>query len=233
VQASRDVGNRKPFLYMAGAALFASLIGVWFYNSSAASGYESHTRDVQKKIDQLAAADRSIQADEGREREARDRANILENAITEQKYWVSLLNELNNLMKDDQIWIVEISPYSNGIPLSKPLWGNSPDYPFGDGRSRTPTGPNAAAKLPVTDLYVVAINRNTSGDSSGANALEFFRSIVKNPKISHYFEFKSTNEDQLLRDYLQHSVGDLANRDGYAFKMRLPIKRVIFAPPVK
>jgi type IV pilus assembly protein PilM len=229
VQASRDVGNRKPFLYMAGAALFAALAGIWLYNSSAASGYESRAQVVQNKISLLESADTDIKNSERRETELQDRAAALETAVTDQKYWVGMLNELNNLMKDDQIWIVEVSPFADGTPVSKPLWGNSTDWPFDLDRKTPPSTPGA--KVPVTDLMVVAVNRK--GEDAGANAVEFFKSIASNPKLKDYFDFQSKNADDLIRKYLVHQVGDLQTRDGYAFKMRLPLKRKVMATPTK
>lgn len=232
VQASRDVGNRKPFLFMAAAALFATLIGVWLYNSSAASGYDSKRQFVQGKINQLSAADQEIRKAEDREKQFQARAGHLEAAISDQKYWVSLFNELNNLMKDDQIWVVEVIPFGDGNrPVTLPLWGNETDWAF-DPDKRAAPGGGPKTKISVTDLQVTAINRG-GGETSGANAVEFFKSIVNNPKIKDYFEFQSKDTDDLMRKYLQNQVGDLESKDGYAFKMRLPLKRKIEAMPVK
>jgi hypothetical protein len=216
---------------MAGAALFATLIGVWIYNSSAASGYNSKRQGIQNNIDLLAAADKNIKDAEAREAEFQARAGHLETAITDQKYWVSMLNELNGLMKDDQIWIVQISPMGEGgTEVTKALWGNSPDWQFEQGKRGGPAA-TSRTKIPVTDLFVVAINRN--GENSGDNAVQFFKSIVNSPKTKDLFEFQFKNDDDLIQKYLVHQVGDLATKDGYAFMMRLPLKRKVEAYPAK
>ncbi len=226
VQSSRDVGNRKPFLYTAAAALFATLLGVWVYNSSAASGFEKNQRTVDAKIATLAGFDATIKKAEASEGEFQARASHLAAAVADRKDWVGMFDTLNNLLKDDQIWIVQISPIgSDGKDVTGQLFDNAESYTFDVDKPAAGAAPMPKGKALVTDLHVVAINR--SGDNAGANAVEFFKSIAKNEKMKQYFEFSAKNDDDLLKKYLRNEVGDLALKDGYAFKMRLPLKRKV------
>ena len=223
VQASRDVGNRKPFLLTAAAALFAALLGVWVYNSSAATGYDNQRRGIEAKINRLAGFDKMIKEAENREVEYRGRADHLAAAVTDQKYWVGMFDTLNNLLKDDQIWIVQVTPVgADGKELPGKLFENPVPWPF-DLKPLAPGAPKD--RTTVTDLFVVAINRN--GENAGANAVEFFKSIAKDARAKDYFEFQGKNDDELVQKYLVHQVGDTQTQDGYAFKMRLPLKRQV------
>jgi hypothetical protein len=226
VQASRDVGSRKPFLYTAAAALAAALGGLWIYNNAAASSFEKQRGSIEAKIGRLAGPDSIIKAAEKREAEYIARADVLATAVTDQKYWVGMMDTLNNLLKDDQIWIVQITPMgADNKELLGKLYENSVDWPF-DVKPLAQGAPKD--KITVTDLFVVAINRN--GENAGANAVEFFKSIAKDPRAKDYFEFQFKNDDELVQKYLVHQVGDTVTQDGYAFKMRLPLKRQVEIP---
>ena len=133
-----------------------------------------------------------------------------------------MFDALNNLLKDDQIWIVQVSPVGpDGKDMSGELFDNAEPFTFDTSGGASPSKDKAL----VTDLHVVAINRN--GENAGANAVEFFKSIVSSPKANQYFEFQGKNDDERLKKYLRNEVGDLALKDGYAFKMRLPLKRKV------
>ncbi len=229
VQSARDVGNRKPFLYAAAAALIASLFAVWAYNSRAAAGYEKESAKLDQKLAAPLSADAAIRKEENREKEFADRAQILSNAIGDQKYWVNMFDTLNNLLTDNQIWIVQITPHTaEGRPVGTgKLFDNDVSWPF-----EQKSGNNPAAskdKAIVTDLLVVAINRNPDGN----HAIDFFKSITKDSNALKFFDFGKGSEDELLRNHLKNDVGDLQVYDGYAFTMRLPLKRQVEVPVIK
>jgi hypothetical protein len=230
VQARRDVGSRKPFLYAAAAAWVAMLLGVWVYNSRAASGYGKEIDKLETRMAPLTSADEIIKGAEKTEKKFADRAEVLSTAVSDQKYWVSMFDTLNNLLVDDQIWIVQITPYSaEAKSLPGKLYEEVP-WPFdipGSSGSNLPRD-----KMTITDLLVVGINRNPEG----ANAFQLFEKIVKD---TQYFDFparpKDTSESKwrevLLSKFLRNDVGDLSTRDGYAFTMRLPLKRKVDVTP--
>jgi hypothetical protein len=200
------------------------LLAVWVYNSRVASGYEKEARKVQDRIDPLSSADSAIKKAEATEKEYASRAEVLANAIADQKYWVGMFSTLNNLLKDDQIWIVQITPYgADNKPLPGKLFDNEVDWPFD---LKAPAGSSAPKdKMLITDLLVVAINR--SDENSGANAIEFFKSLATNPDAQKYFDLSAKNDEERIQKYLKHEVGDLQSRYGYPFTMRLPLKRQV------
>jgi hypothetical protein len=145
-------------------------------------------------------------------------------AIGARTYWVGMFDALNGLMKDDNIWIVQVAPIAaDGREVTPKLFENAEEWTFDS--DKPAGGTTAKDKAVVTDLHVVAINRN--GENAGANAVEYFKSIANSPATKEYFEFQSKNEDELVRKYLIHQVGDTALKYGYAFKMRLPLKRKV------
>ena len=242
VRASKDVGNRKPYLMGAAAALFSTLIGTWAYNSSAGSGYARKEAEVQAKISDLERFSKGITAATERENLEKARAGYLADAVRDQKYWVGMLNAINALIPDDQIWIVQLSPLDaegNEMMPTLVTEGSDPGNPFESGRSSSSSGaPNAKAeKKEVDALHLIGISR--SGDNGGELALNFIKSILKpaadekGAAIANYFEFQAKNDDELLQKYVKHEVGALDVKDGYAFHMKLPLKRKVEIVPAK
>jgi type IV pilus assembly protein PilM len=231
VQARKDVGNRKPFLIMAAAALFAGLGAWWLHNKSATSAFKRETAKFEQEISKLDSADTKIKKEEAREKVEQARAEHLAKAIGDQKYWVNLLNRLNNLLTDDQIWLVQITPVDDsgkGVAESAKLYDNgyAADNLFSSFPGVAPALAADKTKAVATELFVVGINRN-SGDG-GANAIAFFKKIVKDPELAAYFNFNSKlSDDELQKNHLVNSVDGAESVDGYPFYMRLPLKRTV------
>jgi hypothetical protein len=49
--------------------------------------------------------------------------------------------------------------------------------------------------------------------------------------MAKYFEFNAKDETSFLQDYVKHEVGALDAKDGYAFHMKLPLKRKVQIVP--
>lgn len=229
VQTSKDVGNRKPFLFMGAAALLACLAGVWLYNSGAASAFKREKQRLQNLTSPLDIADRKIKAEETRKKLGAARADHLIDAIRDQKYWVGMLRHLNHLLVDDQIWIVQITPVTSEGKETAPVLFESalkPEENFKyEELARAAVSAQDKTKATVSELYVVGINRNAA--DAGSNAIDLFKKISNDPFLADFFEFKAKTADELLKNYLKNSVEDAQQLSGYPFHMRLPLKRSV------
>lgn len=240
VQASRDVGSRKPYLYGAAAALFSTLLGTWAYHSSAAGSYQRKQGELESKISDLDRFDKGIKAATAREATEKARVDYIADAIVDQKYWVSMLNDLNNLIKDDQMWIVQLSPLdADGKEMLPQLSeGDDPGNPFDLGRTTSAPGATKEDRKPVDALHLIGVSR--SGENAGELALKFIKEVAgykedgtQDPAspMAKYFEFNAKDETSFLQDYVKHEVGALDAKDGYAFHMKLPLKRKVQIVP--
>jgi type IV pilus assembly protein PilM len=235
VQASRDVGNRKPYLFGAAAALFSTLIGTWAYNSSAASGYLRKEDDLKAKIGDLERYDRGIKEATTRESTEKARADYIADAVRDQKYWVGMLNTVNNLLPDDQIWIVQLSPLDvDGNELiATRTEGSEDDNPFATGKNSERSS-DKEEKREVDSLHLIGVSR--SGENAGELALKFIKKLAgfkddatidPDSPTATYFQFDAKDETSFLQQYVKHEVGALDAKDGYAFHMKLPLKRKV------
>jgi type IV pilus assembly protein PilM len=227
VQSRKDVGSRKPFLMLAAAALFATLGGTWLYNNGAASAFTREKNKLQGVIDGLSVHDSAIKKEEAREKQGADRFYHLNRAIVGQKAWVRIFNRLNNLLVDDSIWIVQIAPVNAELKdgtseLFENAAGEKADSLF-KGETLPPAVAQDRSQTTVTHLFVVGVNRNSA--DAGANAIDLFKKITKDPELANYLDFGKATEAELLKNNLKNAIENVETNDGYPFRMLLPLKK--------
>lgn len=229
VKAAKDVGAKKPRLFIAAACLLASLASLYIYNRSAASAIDRETARYQSEVDKLINYDTLIKKEEKRQKVEEARADYLRTVINERGFWVKLMNTLNAQFADEKIWITQISMVGpKGEQTVDKLFSNGLDYPFSTGvKAGAPSGPKPTV-IPVSALHIAGINRG-----QGEEVSTLFAKIRENMK--DYFEFDSTKTDDDLRnDFVLNQVGSASTRSGYDFQLLLPLKRKLEVPvPVK
>lgn len=115
---TQDLASRKPFLI--GAALCLVLaISVWgVYFTHAAAVKEAETVAVTDKANGLEAIVKRFEA-ASKDQVAREAtAAPLLLAIAEREAWIRILNELASKLPPDFIWITQLTPLSNGTPVT-------------------------------------------------------------------------------------------------------------------
>ena len=225
VKAAKDVGSKKPRLYIAAACLFAGLGSIWIYNQSAASAYNREAGKYEAEIAKFAKYDDLIKEQEKRQKIEETRADYLASVINERSFWVNMMNALNAQFADEKIWITQVSMVGpKGEQTVDKLFPNGLDYPFGTGVKTTGPAPVKGSNIPVTALHISGINRG-----SGEDVPTLFAKIREN--LKDYFEFDTTKTDDALRnDFVINQVGSASTREGYDFQMLLPLKRKLDVP---
>ena len=227
VKAAKDVGAKKPRLYLAAACLLAGLGSIFAYNKGTAAGYAKETTKYQIEIDKLKKYDDSIKEEEKTQKVEETKLDYFGRAINQRNFWVNLMNTLNAQFKDEKIWITQISMVGpKGEQSVEKLFSNSLDYPFSTG-AKTPGAAVKTLTNQVSALHVTGINR---GDGEDISIL--FSKIVQNMK--DYFEFDSAkSEDDLRNDFVMNQVGSAGSTEGYSFQILLPLKQKLELPVVE
>ncbi len=226
VKAAKDVGAKKPRLYLAAACLLAGLGSLWVYNNSATSAFARETAKYENEIEKFAKYDEQIKEQEKRQKVEEARADYYTGVINDRSFWVNMMNALNAQFADEKIWITQISMVGpKGEPTVDALFPNAYAYPFSTGAAKAPAA--AAAKsstIPVAALHIGGINRGP-----GEDVPTLFAKLREN--LKDYFEFDTTKTDDDLRnDYVVNQVGSASTKEGYDFQILLPLKRKLEVP---
>jgi type IV pilus assembly protein PilM len=118
VIAAQTLSKRKPFLIAATALLFLALLQWWVYFSKAASVQEQALLSVNQEVAKL-----DVQAQEfDRLKRAQDEVEAIAApllaAAAEREVWVHVIDELAAKLPARYIWITQLTPLSNGKPIS-------------------------------------------------------------------------------------------------------------------
>lgn len=225
VKAAKDVGAKKPRLFIAAACLLAGLGSIYVYNRSATAAIGRETAKYQADVDKYNKYDAQIKTQQNRQKVEETRSDYLRTVINERSFWVNLMNGLNAQFTDEKIWITEISMVgAKGEPTVEKLYANALDYSFATGvKTLAPTGPKPTS-MTVTALHITGINRGDVEDV--ALLLKKIQESLKN-----YFEFPAgKNEDDIRNDYSQNKAGDSSSKAGYDFRLLLPLKQKLEVP---
>jgi type IV pilus assembly protein PilM len=231
VKAAKDVGAKKPRLYIAAACLLAGLGSITIYNKSAASAFARETGKYELEVEKFAKYDDQIKAQEKRQKIEETRVGYLANVINQRSFWINMMNALNAQFANEKIWITQISMVGpKGEQTVDGLFTNAVSYGvFGTGVKATTTPPPVKGQtMPVTAIHIAGINRGV-----GEDVPTLFAKIREN--LKDYFEFDSNKtDDDLIRDYVYNQVGSISTKEGYDFQMLLPLKQKMDVPvPVK
>jgi hypothetical protein len=231
VKAAKDVGAKKPRLYIAAACLLAGLGSITIYNKSAASAFARETGKYELEVEKFAKYDDQIKAQEKRQKIEETRVGYLANVINQRSFWINMMNALNAQFANEKIWITQISMVGpKGEQTVDGLFTNAVSYGvFGTGVKATTTAPPVKGQtMPVTAIHIAGINRGV-----GEDVPTLFAKIREN--LKDYFEFDSNKtDDDLIRDYVYNQVGSISTKEGYDFQMLLPLKQKMDVPvPVK
>jgi type IV pilus assembly protein PilM len=225
VKAAKDVGAKKPRLFIAAACLFAGLGSIYVYNSSAAGAIGRETGRYQAEVDKLIKYDAQIKDQQNRQKVEETRADYLRSVINERSFWVNLMNGLNAQFTDEKIWITQVSMVGpKGEQTVEKLFSNGWDYPFATGvKTAAPSGPKPTT-MGVTALHVTGINRG-----SVEEVPLLLKKIQDN--LKDYFEFPAgKSDDELRNDFVINAVGGADTKAGYDFQLLLPLKRKMEVP---
>ncbi len=124
VIAAQTLSKRKPFLLAATACLFLLLIQWWVYFSKAAAVQDHMLQSVNQDIAKLDVQAQAFDNLKRKQDEVEAIAAPLLTATAEREVWVRIVDELSAKLPPRFIWITQLTPLSNGKPIS--MLGTTP-----------------------------------------------------------------------------------------------------------
>ena len=224
VAQRRENSARKPFLFAAAACLLGLLAAAGLYHRSAAGALDDQRNTLDQKRAGLQSVADKIAAEDARAKREQARADYLGTAVQDRVYWVELCSELNQLMKDDLLFITQIQP-TVGDPCRsitealvgepRPITFDEPLKPTAAKAPPTPAGQPGPLQL-IDGIHVFGLYReNDRGVEVVTDYLNEIKSKGKSFEIDPAIETaKFVKTDSPTGDSW-----------AYSFEMRLPLKR--------
>ena len=117
ILARRELDKKKPFLFAAAACWFILLImGVLYYNKGASTAQSNlnQLNDAQVVLSGYAGKIDKVEAEE---KKGADEAKPIEAAVKGRTTYIEILNHLNSIVQNDNVWFVQVEPLFQGSPL--------------------------------------------------------------------------------------------------------------------
>ena len=117
ILARRELDKKKPFLFAAAACWFILLImGVLYYNKGASTA-QSNLNQLNDAQGVLSGYAGKIDKVEAEEKKGADEAKPIEAAVKGRTTYIEILNHLNSIVQNDNVWFVQVEPLFQGSPL--------------------------------------------------------------------------------------------------------------------
>jgi len=117
VMRAQELDKRRPWLVAAAVGVVLMLAGWGFYYTRASAVAEQSTQQLQPKI-------KTMREQELRFEKLRKQITALDvvakpliSAINERSFWLQILDDLNERLPPENIWITELLPMSGGTPV--------------------------------------------------------------------------------------------------------------------
>ena len=166
ILARRDLDKRKPFLFAAAACWFILLIfGGFYFNKgkSIAKSQSSKYSNAEAVLDTYAT---EIDDQVAKEEKATAEARPIEAAIKGRTAHIEILNHLNSIVQNDNVWFVQVEPLFQGSPLKDTTKLGEKDISgkFPKTQKQTQKERNAAAPDPnvITHFRLYGMFRESS-----------------------------------------------------------------------
>jgi len=112
IQRERDLTRRKPFFWMAGLCATAMIAASGLYFQNASSFAASQTQNLTNRVNELQGYADQIEEQQQRLQMIQQRSGPYSTAVKDRVYWITTLNEINDKLVEDKVWIVEMQPLS-------------------------------------------------------------------------------------------------------------------------
>jgi type IV pilus assembly protein PilM len=220
----QELEKRRPFFIIAAACLVLALIGWGAYYKRAAHVTRRSTERLQEKIDMMRAADAQLDKLRKQTVSLDSVATPLIAAINDRSFWVEILEELNQRLPKEDIWITELMATSGGKPLgagemraaelaSNPTPATSAAAPARSTTKSASTGP-AIDGLLIRGLYLFNPKQQEV-------VVDYFKNLVASP----FFNLDAKNQARYIKPTTPNNT-----EWAYPYELHLDLRKPVPLP---
>ncbi len=225
VVREQTFARRLPYLALAAACLILGLAGWGLYFSRAAHAGRVAAERLQEKVDEMRRVEAGLNRVKKQNAAIDSLAAPLVTAIEERDFWPLLLEDLNARLPQENIWITELAPTSDGAPVGVggaraqaiPAAATPAPTPPPTGGPRGAVRPGATpAPKRINGLFVRGLYLDNPRQQEVV--VDFFRNLVDSP----HFQVDPNNQAGVLRPSTP-----TATEWAYPYELRLELKHPI------
>jgi type IV pilus assembly protein PilM len=215
----QELEKRRPFFIMAAACFILVLLGWGLYYTRAAQITRRSTEKLQKTIDTLQRADTKLDRLRKQTASLDSMAGPLIDAINDRTFWLQILEDLNERLPKEDIWITELVATSGEKPLGvNKRIAQVAVSPTPVASMRSPA--SNAASAPVADGVFVR-GLYLFNPKQQEVAVDFFRNLVRSP----FFAIDPGNQARVIKPSTPNDT-DWA----YPYELRLELRKPMRLP---
>lgn len=213
VARRQDLERRRPFFVMAAAVFVLALLGWAFYYERASQV----TRAAVEKIKTINAPMQAAQAkiDKLHQEAAKlDAISVpLVAAINDRFFWIHILEELNERLPKEDIWITELIPMSGGKPVDPGQKTIVQNFPASS-PPRQSANDRAIDGLLLRGLYLYNAKQQEL-------VVDYFKNLVG----SHFFNVDPHNQVRVMKSTIPNDT-----EWAFPYELRLDLKKPVKIP---
>ncbi|MEP6820765.1 MAG: Amuc_1101 family PilM-like pilus complex protein [Chthoniobacterales bacterium] len=222
VVRAQDLTRRRPFFMLAAACFILGLIGWGLYYVRAASVTRRATANLTQKVDGMRRLTTQMDAVRKETGALDDVATPLTAAVNDRSFWVGIIEDLNQRLPKENIWITELVATSEGKPVGNVLRVGQPaGAPVPTPIVRpTPSpagarGKPAKAGEPMIDgIFVRGLY--LFNPKQQEIVVDYFRELVKSP----FFAIDPNNQAKVIRPTTPNNT-----EWAFPYELRLDLKK--------
>jgi hypothetical protein len=213
----QQLAQRRPFLLVAGACLVLGLLG-WAFYFLRVTQVETRVADaLQVEVDRMRGLEKRI-ASLRKERAALyAETTPLLSAINDRGVWLRILDDLNDRLPKENIWITELAPTSGGKILDGAGLGEVNALGYNSTATSGGDGPKAVPMIDgvfIRGLYL-------SNPKQQEIVVDYFRNLLG----SAIFEVDPNKQSEVIRPSTPTNT-----EWAYPYELRLKLRQP-FGPP--
>lgn len=220
VARAHDLTKRRPFLILAAACFILGLLAWGFYFMRAASLERQATATLTRKVDAMRRL-------AGRMDEERKETNALDataaplaSAVRDRSFWVELIQDLNERLPKENIWITELVGTSGGKPIGGDIRPTAATpIPTVTPAPARPGKPGASNEPAIDGVFVRGLY--LFNPQQQEVVVDYFRELVKSP----WFAIDPKNQAKVIRPTSPNNT-----EWAFPYELRLDLKTPLKLP---
>jgi len=201
VRRARELAQRRPYFVLAAACLVLGLLA-WSAYYARAERIERHVlKDLQGRVHSMRLVETEMEKVRGRIAGLESEAMPLLAIIRERNFWLQVLEDLNARLPKENIWITELVPTSNGLPVDI---ADAEEGKIGSGSVVSPVsikGSKGKSAAPMFDgIYVRGLY--LFNPKQQEVVIDYFRNLIDSP----YFRIDPSDQSRVIRPTMPNST---------------------------